>query len=261
MIPKMLIKATLMDGAGNTFLLLPGDVVEPQSRPQRVRSWSASQKVDGVVFLTEQDHELVWSWDFYNRDGSKAEMCGNAARCAVCWISQRRNLVGKWIVIKTLAGEIKGKLDTDGVKVIMPEVSNSKWLELGTKKIFFAKAGVPHLVVPCPQKDLEDIDLISEAKFLRQLPALGPSGANVTFVFEVERGKFKAKTWERGVEGFTLACGTGAVAAAEYLRQTKGLIKADIHMPGGTLSVDLSEQRPLLMGPVKIREEVLLEDE
>ncbi len=211
---------------------------------------------DGLLFLKpETEHDF--SWEFFNSDGSTAEMCGNAARCAVLFFHEQVR-PQKEIHFKTSAGDITGEfLASNLIRVQMTKIFAIKTQTVLGLTGFYVNTGVPHFV-------LEQDPSAELAKKLRLVPDFGPPGANITFVQdlrsgEIAEGKITAVTFERGVENFTQACGTGAVAAALYLQHKQGPQRSvNVQMPGGILKVEklIENQRPLLTGEAQIEFEM-----
>lgn len=248
-------KVTRMSGAGNTFFVVNNldQTFKVPDRRQFTR-WLC-QHIQGLhsdgLLVLEKEQGVDFRWDFYNEDGSSAEMCGNAARCAAQYFYSQ---IGpkKEISFMTLAGLVKAEVLKDGnVKVELPALKNAgafREIEINKHKeeYFFINTGVPHLIVEGePDQDL--------GQALRQSEELQPAGSNVTFVQENSPGEIQAVTYERGVEDFTLACGTGAVAAAAFGREKNPLLKRFlIEMPGGDLLVEwLSDKTVALTGPAQ----------
>lgn len=239
-----------ISGAGNSFYIfdnINGRISRTKNRAQlaqKICTQFNNLKTDGLIFL-EKHGDYDFEWDFYNNDGSQAEMCGNAARCVSLFYHKfvKRK---EQITFKTLAGTIETQiLSANKIKVVMPALSRPQQLE----GYFYINTGVPHIVVAeLPDKNL--------AKKLRPNPP--PSGANITFL----NGN-KAVTYERGVEDFTSACGTGAVAAAAFIFYKSGQHNSIITMPGGNLEVFIQDfnTRPLLVGDAKFDFELETKDE
>lgn len=262
--PEALI-FTRVSGAENTFFIV--NLFDAQAA-QIVSAWSESTKkswvtkvcesffglkTNGVLFL-RQEPGYDFGWDFYNSDGSSAEMCGNAARCAIYFYYHQVEKKPE-LSLKTIAGEIRGKvLGNNWVQVEMTKTfDEKKEFEIeGFGQGYFVNTGVPHFVIERnPDKEL--------AARLRFHPLFGNPGSNITFVKVIGSDKAEAVTYERGVEDFTQACGTGAVAAALYLKsKTPQIQKAKIHMPGGKLIVENLEigERPLLIGGAQLEVEL-----
>lgn len=199
-----------------------------------------------------------FEWDFYNRDGSKAEMCGNAARAVAYFLLHSRknskrdpikNQGPKLCRFKTQVGWVQGKICGSGGLVevrfpLKPKLRELKdVLSPGGASIWGVDAGVPHFVV-------SDFVNKSFAKKLRRKKYLNANGANVTFV-HMRRKVLNAVTFERGVENFTASCGTGAIAAAAYFGAGRNWIR--IQMPGGILEVKFESNQVVLRGKVQQR--------
>lgn len=263
-LPIPLVK---MSGAGNTFVLVDATKTSTwleiegklhiKRRPfvKMICDRTLGVSADGVLFL-EDDGEADYAWDFYNADGSNADMCGNAARCAALFVNEYlSSAVNGSYEFKTGAGIVSAQvLGDDRVRVLMPEVKayqEFRTLLIDDKPYTFSyvNSGVPHLVMQISNyKDAPELKEI--ARKARHHKDLLPEGANVTFYVKEKESLIKAVTFERGVEDYTQACGTGAVAAAyvEFKKtQTRNI---DVHMPGGILTVQFSEstKNPLMTG-------------
>lgn len=207
-----------LNGSGNDFLLIDnrGGVMRGIGLPAfvgKVCDRSRSVGADGVIFI-EKSKRADFRWRFYNADGSRAEMCGNGGRCAARFAVERK-IAGRALGFETDAGLIRAEVKGRTVKLQMTRphgLALSKSLTLGGRKIAysFLNTGVPHAVLFVP--DLEKIDLAGTGRGIRTHRVFSPRGTNVNFV-RVKDGEVWIRTYERGVEGETLACGTGAVAA------------------------------------------------
>jgi diaminopimelate epimerase len=217
-----------MSGSGNDFVVFdarraaPGH--EPLERPEFVRALCARRTgvgADGVVFITKAERPgATLAMRYYNSDGSRGAFCGNATLC-VTGLSQLLGLdVGDALVLETDAGPIPARagknesheIDLQAVTEVTPEVGSLATIA-GERKIGYALAGVPHLVVRCENVDTVDVDGRGRALRYSDFRA---DGTNVNFVSSSE-GRWRIRTFERGVEGETLACGSGAVATAILL--------------------------------------------
>jgi diaminopimelate epimerase len=211
---------------------------------------------DGFVIIEppkSKSHDV--RWDFYNSDGSKAEMCGNAARCAGLFLA--KSVRHRPIRVQTGAGivSVTPKSETE-ITVEMPLISDfaskqTVLLKQSSVGFDMVNTGVPHAVMNVPEFQLsaKEKDLSRE---LQTHEFFAPRSTNVTFYSPVRRGWIKTATFERGVFDFTKACGTGAIAAAySYSHSEPGVKKVRVDVPGGRLTVDLSENRPLLIGPAE----------
>lgn len=264
-LPIPLVK---MSGAGNTFVLVDAtktstwlDIeanlnIKRRSFVKMICDRTLGVSADGVLFLQEGEQDYDYAWDFYNADGSNAEMCGNAARCAALFVSEylSSSLIGTY-KFKTGAGPITVQiLGDERVRVHMPDIRDfqeSKSLLIDDKlhSFSFVNSGVPHLVMQLSSYQ-QATELKGLARKARSHKDLLPEGANVTFYVREKEGALKAVTFERGVEDYTQACGTGAVAAAYVEFKKSGERNFDVHMPGGTLSVQISKvsEKPLMTG-------------
>lgn len=241
-----------MSGTQNTFWFADTfnatglTISDKKSIARRMCAGYFGLKTDGLIFLRKAKG-FDFGWDFYNSDGSDAEMCGNAARCATKFFHEKVKAKKK-IVFETTAGKIEGEvLKGDKVKVLMTKISEPKVMNVLGIKGFYVNTGVPHFVIPMnPNASL--------ARKLRQVTDFGKAGANITFVEDIKARSLKAVTFERGVEDFTQACGTGAVAAAMFLQHEMGKQnKISVHMPGGDLTIEnaIAGKQPNLIGEVK----------
>ncbi len=243
-------KGWLMSGAGNTF------AVEITNQENLIKNLQAKEicqqfKVDGYLGLTQKSAS-EFKWNFFNSDGSDAEFCGNAARCAQDFLKvQKNSLHSKH---ETPAGMVLTWTDEDKSWVLMPnpkilESMKSIQLEDHLWTGFWCNTGVPHFVLEQP-KLRHDVWLDISRK-LRNHPDFGSRGSNITWAQKSE-AKTLAVTYERGVEDFTQACGTGAFAAALWLKaQDPERKNFEISMPGGSLNVVSHETGWMMTGPVE----------
>jgi diaminopimelate epimerase len=214
-----------MCGSGNDFVFLDAREVAPRDWPPdrmaRVCARGTGVGADGLVFLGAGTEPGAVRFTFFNSDGSRGEMCGNGALCATR-LSVLIGLVpGPDVCLETDAGRVQGKVSPDEparAELLLPDVQGVRSPTVppvaGEESAGFATVGVPHLVVPV--RDLEAVDLPVRGRFLRGHPTVGPAGANVNFVSR-DGEVWAMRTYERGVEAETLACGTGAVACATIL--------------------------------------------
>lgn len=264
---------TKMHGAGNDFLFLDDmaghieDLNETEVRYLCDRHFGIG--ADGVVIL-RTGRKATASWTFYNSDGSSAEMCGNAARCAVKFLSERHFSGTETLSIETLAGTIQGRVLEDGLVEItlFSEPSDKldfeeKILDIGEKDPtlgYFLDTGVPHFVVEV--KSLKGYPVASVGYRILNHPAFAPEKTNVTFFQRTVGTRIFSTTFERGVEQETLACGTGAAAAAiVYSELYLESLPIELVVPGGELVVDTSPISGflLLRGPAAFVAEIDVE--
>jgi len=165
---------------------------------------------DGLI-LIEDSERANFSWRFFNADGSLAEMCGNGIRC-VARFAFEEGIAPSRMKIETIAGIVEAEVLGRDVKVKLTPPSDVKLdLEVEGLRVHYINTGVPHAVVFVDRVDLVNVEELGRK--LRFSELFAPSGANVNFV-EVRMDRILVRTYERGVESETLACGTGAVASA-----------------------------------------------
>ena len=213
-----------MTGSGNDFVMLDGRFTSPErwpaTRVAAICDRRSGVGADGLVILTPDAPGRV-RMTYWNSDGSHAAMCGNAALCSARLSVFLELAEPGELCLLTDAGVVPARCSGsgDGAEIRLPDAempvgverleagTGERWLALGT-------VGVPHLVVRVD--DLEAVDLPNRGRALRLDPASGPEGANVNFVAPGRSSDdpWRIRTYERGVEGETLACGTGTVAAA-----------------------------------------------
>ena len=195
---------------------------------------------------------------FFNADGSEAEMCGNGARCVARWAFET-GIAKEKMIIETIAGDVPAeRLDkrTYRVQLNSPTVFEAdKLLQVDGKEVTvdyveLGNPGIPHLVVHVPDLAMTELETILDfARKLRIHPAF-EKGANVNFYDILSDQTVVERTYERGVEDFTLACGTGTGSTA-YALTKKGLVKSDpvvIEVLGGQLQVNVVENDLYLIG-------------
>ncbi len=210
-----------MSGAGNDFLLIDNrdNVVNQQDKQNLVKKVCRRRfgvGGDGLIFIESSSSGHDFRWDFYNSDGSVAEMCGNGARC-VARYAFLKGIAGKKQTFETLAGVIEAEIcDNREVRIKMTAPFGLKRGEpvlLGGQErtVLFINTGVPHAVIFTEDERVPVHEWGPAVRFHRQFQ---PEGTNVNFVTAGKDGFLHVRTYERGVEEETQACGTGAVAAA-----------------------------------------------
>ncbi|MBX3175673.1 MAG: diaminopimelate epimerase [Gemmatimonadaceae bacterium] len=221
----MSLKFWKMSGSGNDFVFVDGIAdrlaAKRASDPGFVREVCAAHTgvgADGVAVFQASDTE-DFRLDYFNRDGSVGELCGNASLCATRLSVELGHAKPGGLTFGTLAGVISGRLregrpeiDLQPVQGLRADAGISR--QSGESAMGFADTGVPHLVVRTP--DLKSVPLADRGPELRFHSSL-KAGANVNWVARGADGRWAMRTYERGVEAETLACGTGAVACAAVL--------------------------------------------
>lgn len=213
-----------MSGSGNDFVMLDGRTTSPAEWPaERIRAVCDRRDgvgADGLLILTPEGEATV-RMTFWNCDGSPANMCGNAALCSTRLAARLGMAPAAGMTLATGAGPFPTRcLDEDDLAELnlpdfdLPAPVPGMALASGEEWIRKAVVGVEHLVTRV--RDLEGFDLPARGRAQRFDPAIAPKGANCNFVAEpaTPGGPWRIRTYERGVEGETLACGTGTVAAA-----------------------------------------------
>ena len=202
----------LYSGAGNTFVLL--DNREGGFDSVKVPELCKASETDGVILLensSSSDYKMV----IFNRDGSEATACGNGTRCYAKYLEEL-GLIQEKAEIESAAGPLFVEIIGEEVSVNMPTPRDIKWnvtLEAAGKiySVDLLNTGVPHVVVFCEEVNSIDVERLGSA--IRHHPQLQPEGANVDFV-TIHSEQLHIRTFERGVERETMACGTGAIASA-----------------------------------------------
>ena len=215
------IKFWKMSGAGNDFVLLTGGRLGTAALKKLALKLCARQLAvgaDGLLYVNKAETNAV-SMRYLNSDGSEA-FCGNGSRCSAWWAYRSGLMKRKKFLLKTVSGVLPVEIvSAESVRMRMPDVTE---VELGfkgkyprgVKTAHFLNTGVPHAIVPV--KDLGRTDVRRLGRALRYNKAFGPKGTNVDFV-KTGGGAVAVRTYERGVEDETLACGTGITASAVAL--------------------------------------------
>jgi diaminopimelate epimerase len=213
-----------MTGSGNDFVVFDSSagVTTHLENAEMITSLAARGTgigADGVVFL-EKAGEGDVRMRYYNSDGSEAALCGNASLCSTRLAVELGLAQAGGFLLHTAAGSLRARIRDNLPEVDLEAVTDvrSDARELGIRpgelRLGYTKVGVPHVVVEVP--DIETVDVVGRGSELRHSRSL-VDGANVNFVSRRPDGDFAYRTFERGVEAETLACGTGAVATAIIL--------------------------------------------
>lgn len=224
------INFSKFSGAGNDFIIIDNreklipDTAMPEMA-KKICKRKLSAGADGLIFIehplkiseTAKDH-VDFKWQFFNADGSRAEMCGNGARCAARF-AYLNNMAGLNMTFQTDAGMIRADIlaVTNRVKVNMTDPKDQHPETViettrGRIPVFSVNTGVPHVVMMVD--DIENTDVKSLGREIRFHDAFAPAGTNVNFLMPKQNSIIFNRTYERGVEDETLACGTGCVASA-----------------------------------------------
>lgn len=252
-----------MNGAGNDFIVVDDrqDAIPDEKWPEIIRTVCErhmSIGADGFMVVKKPTYGGDYKMLFFNSDGSMGEMCGNGARC-ICRYGYETGLSGPIQKVETTAGLVIGEridrrryrvrlndptvIDLDRTAMIGGEEIPCGYVELGNP-------GLPHAVVHWPGLANADNDLLFKlGRALRDFEGF-PKGANVNFYDMLGQDHVLEKTYERGVEDFTLACGTGTGSVVTVLTK-RGLVsgkQVQVDMPGGTLTVDVEQENDTITG-------------
>ena len=238
-----------MSGSGNDFIVIDNRAaIVPESDLKALIVGACRRKLsvgaDGLI-LIEPSRTVDFKWRFFNSDGSEGEMCGNGARCAARFACLSE-IAGPKLAFETIAGIIRAEVGEKTVKLRMTDPRELKaeiMLDLEGEAsplpVSFINTGVPHVVTIV--EDVDPLDVFAMGRRIRHHKAFAPAGTNVNFVAMDTSGKIKIRTYERGVEDETLACGTGNVAAAITLAHAKGIASpVTLNARGGRLTVHFS---------------------
>ena len=222
-----------MSGSGNDFIL-----IDNRDGSAAIADWSAFAKrvceprislgADGLIVVVPSD-KADFRWLFYNADGSEAEMCGNGGRCAARF-AFLKDIAQKRMSFETRAGIIDAEVHERIVKLRLTDPSVpviDYTLQVAGRDLAMnnINTGVPHAVHYV--EDIEGIDVFAYGREIRRHAHYQPAGTNANFVKVIDRGTIQVRTYERGVEAETLACGTGAVASA-LISAWRGLVDAPV---------------------------------
>jgi diaminopimelate epimerase len=207
-----------MNGAGNDFVLIDNRSGAGKLSPRQIAFVCDRHRgvgADGVLLVEAPTGQADFRMRYYNSDGGEAEMCGNGARCFTRFVNKITESVSD-IRFETPAGIIEAQTDGELVKLAMSGPHNlvlRRTLDIGGLKLLThsVNTGVPHVVTFVD--DIESTPVQDWGAQIRYHPAFQPEGTNANFIKEMEPGKIAIRTYERGVEAETLACGTGVTAA------------------------------------------------
>ena len=222
-----------MSGCGNDFILI--DNRRKNLDPDRLGDFvlrvcapKISVGADGVI-LIEESPKADFRWRFFNSDGSEAEMCGNGGRCAARF-AVLKGIAPEKLSFETLAGIIEAEVSGRRVKLQMVKPFGLKLdfavqIDGSSHSLHFINTGVPHAVHFVPEAS--QVNVKDLGKKIRSHAHFQPAGTNANFVQVSDRKSIKVRTYERGVEDETLACGTGAVASA-LISGAKGYVDSPV---------------------------------
>jgi diaminopimelate epimerase len=246
----MLLKFFKMNGAGNDFIIVDNrdlsltkelDTDTIAALCDRHRGIGA----DGLLAVEPAQKGADFRFRYYNADGGEAEMCGNGARCFGRFTAHLGEIVLKKVTFETIAGTLAAEMIGEDVRIAMSE---PKDLKLNTEAkvegldaaLHFVNTGVPHVVSFLENAEaLDNFDVYNNGSAIRNHAAFAPAGTNANFAAVLAPDHISIRTYERGVEDETLACGTGMVASAlvhHLLTGAPSPIKVDVE-GGDTLEI------------------------
>jgi diaminopimelate epimerase len=238
------LQFTKMQGLGNDFVLIEGPIELTVSDIRELCHRRFGIGADGVLVVTAGDPIRM---DYWNADGSPAEMCGNGLRCVARYVYDRGWAADRNFAIQTPIGMRSVKVGDVDVEVELGRIAISGHTEIDGQRFHLIDAGNPHAVLIVDDPDEVEVDVLG--------PRVGtdeqfPDGTNVEFI-SVTDGQVTMRVWERGV-GETMACGTGMVAAAFVATKTHRLEgKIPVNVPGGHGQVEFRDGMAWLIGPAE----------
>jgi diaminopimelate epimerase len=239
----MTLEFVKMSGAGNDFILLDdreGAIRLDREQVARLCHRQFGIGADGLILLVPSaTGKADWAWRFFNSDGSDAEMCGNGARCFARYVQRVTGWSRPGLTFETAAGVIRATLEGEQVTIGLTEPTGMRLGErvpvaAGALEVHSVNTGVPHAVVFVPDADQAMVQ--QQGAELRYHEHFKPRGTNVNFAQVLGPGRIRVRTYERGVEGETLACGTGVTASALVASRVHGFQSpVRVQVQGGDL--------------------------
>ena len=252
----MILKFDKYQGAGNDFIILNNfDGLFSKLNEHQFREMCDRHNgigADGIILLKPANN-VDFEMEYYNSDGKLSSLCGNGARCAVLY-AYKNNIIGEKTKFRAIDGIHEAWLtSSEKVKIQINEIKKI----LKHKESFVINTGSPHYVQI--MDNISDLNVKKKGSEIRYSKDFIPEGINVNFLQKRNNSNFSIRTYERGVEDETLACGTGAVAAAIVMHnigETSGKTNLEIETLGGTLSVNFDFQNSVyknifLEGPAR----------
>lgn len=248
----MEIRVSKFHSAGNDFLIIEENDYSNQLTSSVISKLCDRHKgvgADGLIIIGSAE-KYDFKMQYFNADGFPSEMCGNGARCAVAWFDNEKKNINKTVFLAS-DGEHKGvilrnKENIWQIKISLKISTQLKKLKDGS---YFVNTGVPHNIRVVDK--LLEKDVFNEGKKYRNHEMFGTEGANINFI-SFENNKNNIRTYERGVENETLACGTGVAAAALLLNKFYDKPwPISFSAKGGELLLDMENNNLYLSGPAQ----------
>lgn len=242
-----------MSGAGNDFMVVDARGAD-MDFSEAAKKLCAIRHADGFMAV-DVSEKADFRLHFYNSDGSRGEMCGNGSRC-VCKFAYDHGIAGEAMTVETDAGIVRGwRLDENTYRVQLNPASVAESDRIpGVSYVELGDPGVPHAVTEIPGLSWENRDDLREKAIALRHHAAFPKGANVNFYTWLGTDHIRILTFERGVEDYTLACGTGSASTAVMLKKQGRMAGNDLTVdnPGGRLLVRLEGEKVFLTGPAEL---------
>lgn len=244
----MKVSFTKMNGACNDFILIDNRDAHISLSREQISKLCHRQRgigADGLIYLCHPKGDGDWSWEFYNADGSDAEMCGNGARCFARYLKAQGHS-SDVVSFETACGIINARINGDSVTVKLTDPSGLVLDQVittsaGELTIHSLNTGVPHAVLFVDDADQAMVEVLGAE--IRHHDHFSPNGTNVNFVQILEIAHIRVRTYERGV-GETLACGTGVSASgiiSALLNDWPSPVKVDV-LGGDRLEVNYTHE-------------------
>jgi diaminopimelate epimerase len=233
----MIIEFFKYQGTGNDFIIIDDRENEFDLNDSKLIAALCERRMgiggDGLILLREHD-TLDFDMIYFNSDGYQSSMCGNGGRCIIAF-AQMLEMIGTETTFMAIDGEHKGKITEDEIALQMQDVSKIEGVGDG----LVMDTGSPHYIEMVD--DLEDLDVNKEGRKIRNSKEFKKEGINVNFVLDA--AQLQMRTYERGVEGETLSCGTGVVATAIAMHYANCIEDnpVSIKTKGGELTVSFEE--------------------
>lgn len=254
------IQFTKLHGNGNDFILIDEmtqPVIPDEMKPEFAQLYCDRRfgvGGDGVLFISQSEKADV-KMRLFQPDASEAEMCGNGIRCLAKYAFDKKYSKTNAFTVETKAGVLKVRAgyDNDGdflATINMGATFFDETREIDKMTVYSCNTGVPHAVVFVG--NVEDVDILEVAPKIRHAKEF-PKGTNVNFVQITGQSDITIRTFERGVEGETLSCGTGSTASAIIAARSGKVFGDVIHVKttGGPLDITVNTDSPLMTGPAQ----------
>lgn len=244
----MLLHFYKMNGAGNDFIVVDNRALDLNLDQDTIAALCDRHRgigADGLLAVEPAEQDADYKFRYYNADGGEAEMCGNGARCFGRFTAHLGDEVAERVTFETIAGKLAAEMAGDDVRIAM-SVPKDLRMDTGVTvaglaaPLHFINTGVPHAVAFIGGgAEFEEFDVFTTGRAIRHHEAFAPAGTNANFATVLAPGHIAIRTYERGVEDETLACGTGMVACAlthHLLTGAPSPVKVDV-AGGDTLEI------------------------